>query len=92
MQTIILLSLLFLLAVFSSLLYLKNKNSRVDKLNKGECPECHEKTKTFFDEKTRTTFTMEVISAKLLKNHGCTGINEIEYVCKNCGLKEVYTQ
>lgn len=92
MQTIILLSLLFLLAIFSTLLYLKNKNSRVDKLNKGQCPDCHEKEKTFFDDKTRTTFTIQVISSKLLKNHGCSGINEIEYTCKNCGLKEVYTQ
>ncbi|PHR70000.1 MAG: hypothetical protein COA66_13475 [Arcobacter sp.] len=92
MQTIILLSIFFLLTVFSTLLYLKNKNSRVDLLNAGECPSCHEKTKTFYDKNTRTTFKTEVIKAKILKNHGCSGVVEIEYICNCCELKEVHTR
>lgn len=92
MQTIILLLILLLVAVFSTMLYLKNKTSRIDTLNQGECPDCHEKTKVFYDEKMRTTFKTEIIKAKLLKSHGCSGIKEIEYTCTNCNLKEVHTQ
>ncbi len=92
MQTLIFLLLVFLIAVFSVLLYYKTKHSRVDKLNRGECPSCGQKTKTFYDEKTNTTFTYEVINSRLLKNGGCSGVHDIEYRCKNCGLKEVYSQ
>ena len=92
MQTLIFLLLAFLIAIFSVLLYYKNKHSRVDKLNQGECPTCGEKTKTFYDENTKTTFRQEVITAKVLKGGGCSGVNDIEYRCKACGLKEVYSQ
>lgn len=92
MQTLIFLIIAFLIAIFSVLLYYKNKHSRVDKLNRGECPSCGEKTRTFYDENTKTTFRQEVITARVLKNHGCSGVNDIEYKCKACGLKEVYSQ
>lgn len=92
MQTLIFLLLVFLIVIFSVLLYYKNKHSRVDKLNSGECPTCGEKAKVFYDENTKTTFRQEVISAKVLKGGGCSGVNDIEYKCKACGLKEVYTQ
>lgn len=92
MQTLIFLLLTFLIVIFSILLYFKGKHSRVDKLNQGECPTCGEKTRTFFDETSQTTFRQEVISSRVLKNHGCSGVNDIEYRCKACGLKEVYSQ
>ncbi len=92
MQTLIFLLLIFLITVFSVLLYFKNKHSRVDDLNNGICPSCGNKTKIFYDEKTNTTFKNEIISTRLLKNHGCSGVSEIEYKCKVCGLKEVYPQ
>lgn len=92
MQTIIFLLLTFLIVIFSVLLYYKNKHSRVDKLNKGECPSCGEKTRTFYDENTKATFKQDVITASILKNGGCSGVNDIEYRCKACGLKEVYSQ
>ena len=92
MQTLIFLLLLFLISVFSILLYLKSKTSRLQKLNHGECPSCGEKTKTFYDDKTGSTFKVEVIKTKLLKNHGCSGVRDIEYSCTNCGLKEVHSQ
>jgi hypothetical protein len=92
MQTLIFLLLVFLIAIFSILLYYKNKHSRVDKLNQGICPTCGEKTKTFYDENTKTTFKQEAITAKVLKGGGCSGVNDIEYRCKACGLKEVYSQ
>jgi hypothetical protein len=92
MQTIIFLLLLFLIAIFSILLFYKNKHSRLNKLNSGQCPACGEKTKTFYDENTKTYFKQEVITTRLLKNGGCSGVNDIEYRCKACGLKEVYSQ
>lgn len=92
MQTIIFLLLVFLIVVFSVLLYFKNKHSRVDKLNRGECPACGATTKTFYDETSKTTFRSEAISARVLKGGGCSGVKDIEYKCKECGLKEVYSQ
>ncbi len=92
MYTLMLILILFLISVFSVLLYFKNKHSRVDDLNDGICPSCGAKAKIFYDEKTNTKFKTEVIKARLLKNHGCSGVNEIEYRCTICGLKEVYPQ
>jgi len=92
MQTLIFLLLLFLIVIFSVLLIYKNKHSRVDKLNSGECPSCGAKAKTFYDDNTKTTFKQEMISARVLKGGGCSGVKDIEYRCKNCGLKEVYSQ
>lgn len=91
MQTLIFLLLLFLIVIFSVLLYFKNKHSRVDKLNNGTCPSCGDKSKTFFDERTKSTFKVEIITTRILKKHGCSGVNDIEYTCKTCGLKEVYS-
>jgi protein-arginine kinase activator protein McsA len=90
MQTLIFLLLAFLISIFSVLLYFKTKKSRLDLLNSGECPTCKQKTKTFFDKNTNTSFSSEIITSKVLKNHGCSGVVEIEYSCKNCGLKEVH--
>ncbi len=92
MQIIIFLLLIFLIVIFGVLLYYKNRHSRVEKLNRGECPSCGEKTRIFYDQNMKITFRQEVISSKLLKNGGCSGINDIEYTCKACGLKEVYSQ
>lgn len=92
MQTLLFLLITFLIVIFSVLLYFKNKHSRVDKLNSGECPTCGAKTKTFYDENSKATFKSEVISARVLKNGGCSGVNDVEYRCKSCGLKEVYSQ
>lgn len=92
MQTIIFLLLLFLIVIFSILLFYKNKHSRVNRLNVGECPSCGSKPKTFYDQNTNTTFRQEVIYTRVLKNHGCSGVNEVEYRCKVCGLKEIYPQ
>ena len=92
MQTILFLLITFLIVIFSVLLYFKTKHSRVDKLNKGECPSCGASTTTFYDDNSKTTFKSESISARVLKSGGCSGVNDIEYRCKACGLKEVYSQ
>jgi hypothetical protein len=76
--------------IFSVLLYFKSKKDRQTLLDEGICPLCDAKAKTFNDKNTNTTFKVDVITKKLLKNHGCSGIIEYEYSCSSCGLKEVH--
>ncbi len=90
MQTLVFLLIIFLIVIFSILLYFKTKHSRLDKFNKGQCPNCNDKTKIFFDKNTNTTFEHEIITKKLLKNDRCSGTIEIQYQCKTCKIKEVH--
>lgn len=91
MYTILSLLIFFLIAIFSTLLYYKLKTSRKTDLANGICPACKESAKTFKDKNTGVVFKKEVISARLLKSHGCSGTAEVEYRCSNCGLKEIHT-
>lgn len=91
METLFLLLILFLISIFSTLLYFKSKKSRLNLLNNQECPACGAKQTTFIDKNTNTTFTQDVIESRILKSHGCSGVVEIEYYCKNCGLKEIHS-
>ena len=91
MYTIIAILLLFLIAIFSILLYFKSKKSRQATLDMGICPACGAQPKSFKDETTGTLFKVEPIKKNILKKHGCSGIVEFEYDCTNCGLKEVHT-
>ena len=90
MYTIFMLLLFFLIVVFSILLYFKSKKTRQNLLDSGTCPSCGATTKSFKDETTNRLFKVESIRSKVLKNHGCSGITEIEYSCNSCGLKEVH--
>jgi len=90
MYSIILILLLFLISIFSVLLYFKSKKDRQSTLDAGTCPRCGETFKSFTDYSTNTTFKVDVIKKRILKNHGCSGIIEIEYRCDACGLKEVH--
>jgi len=90
MYTIIGILLLFLISIFSILLFFKSKKSRQVLLDAGTCPLCNATTKSFKDEKTGALFHVEAIKQNVIKKHGCSGIVEIEYVCNNCGLKEVH--
>ena len=83
---------MFLIVVFSILLYLKQKTSRIDTLNSGTCPDCGASTKIILDTENSTKFEVQVLKKRLLKNHGCSGAVDIEYRCDDCGLKEVHTQ
>ena len=91
MQNLIFLLILFLIVIASILFYLRNKTSRIQKLLSGQCPNCGESAKTFFDQNTNTTFKSEIIKSKILQNHGCSGINDVEFICEECGLKEVHS-
>lgn len=91
MYTVIALLLLFLITVFSILLYFKSKRSRQELLEKGTCPACHAETKIFKDDNTGTTFSVTPIQKNLLRKHGCSGTADVEYTCNNCDLKEVHT-
>ena len=90
MYTIIGILLLFIISIFSILLFFKSKKDRQKELDNGVCPACNATTKSFKDENTGALFKVEAIKQKVLKNHGCSGITEIEYICSNCGLKEVH--
>ena len=91
MYTIIGILLLLLIVIFSVLLFFKSKKSRQTILDNGTCPTCGATTKSFKDESTGGLFKVEVIKVRILKKHGCSGIIEVEYICNNCGLKEVHT-
>jgi hypothetical protein len=92
MYTILSLLIFFLISIFATLLYFKLKTQRKEQLHNGICPACKESAKTFKDPNTGVMFTKDVISARLLKSGGCSGVNEIEYRCSNCGLKEVHSE
>lgn len=92
MQTIFLLLILFLLSIFSVLLYYKVKKSRLSKLQAGICPVCNAHPKEFYDHTNQTKFTVPVIKARLLKNHGCSGARDIEYKCTQCEMIEVHSE
>lgn len=48
MQTLFIILILFLISIFSVLLYFKTKKSRVDSLNSGECPTCKPRCEVCF--------------------------------------------
>ena len=91
MYTILTLLLFFLITIFSILLYFKSKKSRQADLDNGLCPDCGSTTKSFKDPSTQILFKVESIKKRILKNHGCSGIIEFEYICSSCGLKEIHT-
>ncbi|WP_419771238.1 MAG: hypothetical protein ACNI3C_05435 [Candidatus Marinarcus sp.] len=91
MQTIVLLLILFLIALFAAPLYLKEKKSKSQKLQNGICPSCGAKPTLFFDKERSTTFSVNPIESHILQKSCCSGVNEIEYVCKKCGHKEVHS-
>ena len=49
-----------------------------------------QKQKLFLTKLQKQLLEQEVIRSKILKNHGCSGVTEIEYRCSACGLKEVH--
>ncbi len=91
MYTIFSLLILFLIVIFSVLLYFKSKKSRQADLDNGICPACGAAARSFKDPNTGVLFKVDSIKARVLKSHGCSGIKEIEYNCNSCGLKEVHT-
>jgi hypothetical protein len=79
------------MVIFSILLYFNSKKSRQIYLDSGKCPRCDASAKIFMDKETNQEFRVEVIKSRIIKNHGCSGINEIEYYCNSCDLKEIHT-
>ena len=91
MYTILTILIVFLIVIFSTLLYFNSKKSRQADLDNGVCPRCGATAKEFMDDETGVKFKVEVIKSRLIKNHGCSGINEIEYRCSSCDLKEIHS-
>jgi hypothetical protein len=90
LYTILAILLIFLILIFSILLYLKQKNFRKVCLEDGICPSCNATSKSFIDQQSGKKFTVDVIKTKVIKSHGCSGVTEMEYRCDSCGLKEVH--
>ncbi len=90
MYTLILLLILFLIVIFGTLLYFKIQNQKQVMLEAGRCPSCGSERKRFEDESSGVLFEVSPIESRILKNHGCSGIVEIEYICKSCGVKEIH--
>jgi hypothetical protein len=91
MYTILTLIIILLIIIFSIALYFNSKKSRQAQLDNGTCPQCNATYKSFRDENTGTYFKVDVIKTRIIKNHGCSGISEIEYRCNSCELKEIHT-
>ena len=91
MQTLLFLFLTFIIVISLIFIFFKSKQSRLEKLLSGICPSCDETKKSFFDKNSNTKFTQEIIHSRVLKDHGCSGLKEVEFVCKSCDLKEIHS-
>ena len=89
MHNIVLLLIFFVLIILGILLFLKSKQIRISKLESGICPNCDAKPKQI--NTPSGLINIPVITTKLLKSHGCSGVADIEYYCKECEIKEVHT-
>jgi predicted RNA-binding Zn-ribbon protein involved in translation (DUF1610 family) len=88
LNNVILLLALFVVIILSILLFMNIKKKRQEKLVAGICPSCGAEEKVI---KTKDqTLTIAVIDSKVLKSHGCSGVSDVEFRCKECGLKEVH--
>ncbi len=90
MYTVIFILILFLIAIFGTLLYFKTQKQKQAMLEAGTCPSCGSEKKRFRDESSGILFEVSPIESRVLKSHGCSGIVEIEYSCKACGLKQIH--
>ena len=92
MYTIISTLILFLIVVFSILLYFKLKTKNLRKLHNGTCPSCDATKKEFTNPTNGMKIKVDVITTKLLRSGGCSGASEIQYKCKECGFKFVSSE
>jgi hypothetical protein len=92
MYTIFSTLILFLILIFSILLYFKLKTQNLIKLQNGECPSCGAAKKEFTNPTNGMKIKVDVIMAKVLRSGGCSGTNEIEYRCKECDFKFVSSE
>jgi hypothetical protein len=89
LSNVLLLLVLFVLIVLGILLFMKTKQIRISKLEAGICPNCDAKEKQI--QTPNGLLKIPAIESKLLKSHGCSGVADIEYYCKECEIKEVHT-
>ncbi|AXK49616.1 hypothetical protein CRU87_04095 [Aliarcobacter trophiarum LMG 25534] len=91
MQTLILLFTIFIVILLLIYIFFKSKQNRLFSLLSGTCPSCKETKKVFFDKTSNTHFTQEIIKPRVLKDYGCSGVKDVEFLCTSCGLKELYS-
>ena len=91
MQNLLFLILTFIIVISLIFIFFKSKQNRLEKLLSGICPSCNEARRSFFDKNNNTKFTQEIIHTRVLKDHGCSGLKDVEFVCKSCDLKEIHS-
>ena len=67
---------------------MKAKQIKLSKLKRGICPSCGAEEKTI--QTSEQLIRIPVINTKILKSHGCSGVIDVEYYCKECETREVY--
>lgn len=91
MQTLLFIFITFIVVLLLVYIFFKSKQNRLFKLLSGTCPSCLETKKVFFDKNTNSKFQQEIIKTHILKDHGCSGLKDVEFTCTSCGLKEIHT-
>ncbi len=74
MYTFIVITILVMLGVLAYYLYLRQKGEKLDKISRGFCPECDQKS----------------IQIRRSKSGGCSGTTNVIYRCENCGYEEEF--
>jgi rubredoxin len=92
LYTIISTLILFLIVIFSILLYFKLKTQNLKSLHNGTCPSCGATKKEFVNPTNAMTIKVDVILIKVLRDGGCSNTTELEYKCKECGFKLISSE
>ncbi len=92
MYTFVGLSLLLAFAVAAVLLHYQLKHKRLHSFKRGICPDCNAKPVKFYDQAKDITLTKTPIVSRVLRKSGCSGASVIEYRCKECEIKEVFSE
>ncbi|NPA03663.1 MAG: hypothetical protein GXO61_02270 [Epsilonproteobacteria bacterium] len=74
MYTFIVMVILLLLGVLAYYLFLKEKSLKLEKVEKGICPECGR----------------DSIEIRRAKSGGCSGTTNVIYYCTLCGYEEEF--
>lgn len=79
-----------ILLTIATYLYFVQKKKNLDLFLKSTCPSC-DATKTVFHTPENEKVYFNPIEQKLIKNHGCSGVKEVEFRCKKCDFHQIHT-
>lgn len=92
MQGLLIILFLFVIVILSIFLYFQNKGKTLEKLRKGECPQCGQTSVTFKNEDTGEEITSSAISTSVIKTNGWAGTKDIRYRCKHCRYTTIVSE